>query len=330
MQVGTAFSTNDDDCELENGKCEQNELERVEDDEKDSAPDQAVGNFIRVGAFEVSNLNFDGFDAITCPVQWAQILNIRPVAHPMRILVRSSERFHSKEGWLETYWHFSFDHYYDRSNLGWGALRVFNDDYISPGGKFGLHPHANYEILTVMIGGEMEHRDDGGEGRPSGGSGASVRSGGHSGILGPCDVQAMSAGSGVFHSEANAGKIRTHSLQIWIEPEKKGGKPAWKSHAFKPSDLHNCLCPMVSGLPAVPAPLQIRQKAVVYRASLQAGHVIAHSFSGSHGYVFVISGELKSGRDVLLSADSMKIKDETKIGLAAGENGADFILLDLP
>ena len=110
----------------------------------------------------------------------------------MRSIVRASERFHSNEDWLNTYWHFSFGNYYDRSNMGWGALRVFNDDRIAVGGKFDLHPHANYEIMTVMLDGELEHTD----------------SAGHKGILSANGVQAMSAASGVFHSEAQAGAKR--------------------------------------------------------------------------------------------------------------------------
>ena len=122
----------------------------------------------------------------------------------MRSIVRASGRFHSHEGWLNACWHFSFGDYYDRSNMGWGALRVFNDDRIAVGGKFELHPHANYEIITVMLEGELEHTD----------------SAGHWGILSANGVQAMSAASGVFHSEGNAGKKEIHSLQIWIEPAK--------------------------------------------------------------------------------------------------------------
>ncbi len=229
-------------------------------------------------------------------------------------ILRASERFHSKEGWLETYWHFSFGHYHDPRNMGWGKLRVFNDDYISPGGKFDLHPHANYEIMTVMLEGELEHED----------------SGGHKGTLGPYGVQAMSAGSGVFHSEANSGKKTVHSLQIWIEPEKKGGIPTWKSHPFQPEDFHNRLCPLVSGRPEVSASLQIRQKAVMYRSQLDAKKTVSHPFIGSHGYVFVISGALSTGSVVLSSGDSLKLKDEKKIGLKAGEARADFLLFDLP
>ncbi|MFH1094905.1 MAG: pirin family protein [Candidatus Micrarchaeota archaeon] len=232
----------------------------------------------------------------------------------MRIPVRSSERFHSKEDWLETNWHFSFGHYHDPHNMGWGVLRVFNDDRIAPGGKFDLHPHANYEIMTVVLEGALEHTD----------------SGGHKGILRADGVQAMSAGSGVFHSEANTGKTAVHSLQIWIEPEKKGGAPAWKSQPFRAAGFHNELCALVSGVKTVPAPLSIRQKAVVYRSRLDAGRSITHSFPGAHGYLFVISGELKADGIVLSSGDSLKLEDEKKIRLEAGKAGADLILFDLP
>ncbi|MCL6089199.1 MAG: pirin family protein [Candidatus Marsarchaeota archaeon] len=233
----------------------------------------------------------------------------------MQSIVRASERYHSQEGWLDTCLHFSFSDYYDRSNMGWGALRVFNDDRIAPGGKFDLHPHANYEIMTVMLEGAMEHTD----------------SAGHKGILHSIGVQAMSAGSGVYHSEANAGKTSTHSLQIWIEPTKKGGEPTWKSHQFEEAEFHNRLCPLVSGIEKQKAPLQIRQNAAVYRSRLAPGKSLSHSFSGSHAFVYVVSGKLKIGPDLLEAADSMKIKDEKKIEFeAAGSDAADFILIELP
>ncbi len=233
----------------------------------------------------------------------------------MRSIVRSSERFRSKEGWLDTYWHFSFGHYYDRSSMGWGRLRVFNDDRIAVGGKFDLHPHANYEIMTVMLEGELEHTD----------------SAGHRGVLSANGVQAMSAASGVYHSEAQHGAKPVHSLQIWIEPEKKGGSPTWASHEFKPEDFENKLCPLVSGMEKVKAPLQIGQKAALYRAQLGPKKSLSHSFSGSHAFVYVVSGKLKIGSDILEAADSMKIKDEKKMEFeATGHDSADFILIELP
>ena len=233
----------------------------------------------------------------------------------MRSIVRASERFHSNEDWLNTYWHFSFGNYYDRSNMGWGALRVFNDDRIAVGGKFDLHPHANYEIMTVMLDGELEHTD----------------SAGHKGILSANGVQAMSAASGVFHSEAQAGAKPVHSLQIWIEPIKKGGEPVWASHEFKPKDFENNLCLLVSGIEKQKAPLSIRQTAAVYRARLGSAKSLSHSFSGVHAFVYVVSGSLKIGSDTLEAADSMKIKDEKKLEFeAAGSDGADFILIELP
>lgn len=233
----------------------------------------------------------------------------------MRAIVRASERFHSRDGWLDTCWHFSFGHYHDPRNMGWGRLRVFNDDRIAVGGKFDLHPHANYEIMTVMLEGELEHTD----------------SAGHRGILHSNGVQAMSAASGVYHSEAQHGAKPVHSLQIWIEPIKKGGEPTWASHDFKPEDFENCLCPLVSGIEKTKAPLQIRQAATVCRARLGPKKSLSHSFSGTHAFVYVVSGTLKIGTDTLEAADSMRIKDEKKTEFeAAGTDSADFIMIELP
>jgi len=231
----------------------------------------------------------------------------------MYSIVRAAQRFHSREGWLDTFWHFSFGHYYDASNMGWGALRVFNDDRIAIGGKFGLHPHANYEIMTVMLEGALEHTDRAG----------------HKGVLHACGVQAMSAGSGVYHSEVQHGAAPVHSLQIWIEPEKKGGKPTWASYEFKPKEFENKLCALVSGMEKVKAPLHIRQNAAVYRARLDKGRKLSHSLCTSHAFVYVISGTMKIGSELLMAADSMKIKSEKQIDFEAeGEDGAEFILIE--
>ena len=112
--------------------------------------------------------------------------------------VPAKARFLVKEGWLQSYHHFSFDTYFDPQNMHHGALRVFNDDTIAPGGKFGMHPHANFEIITIVLSGTVEHAD----------------SGGHAGTTSADEVQVMSAGRGIFHSEANSCRAALHLLQI--------------------------------------------------------------------------------------------------------------------
>lgn len=227
-------------------------------------------------------------------------------------VVRALERFHEDAGGLSTCWHFSFGHYFDRQNMGWSALRVFNDDILAPGGKFELHPHANFEIITVVLSGAIEHED----------------SAGHRGITAENEVQVMSAGRGVEHSEANAGGTPLKLLQIWIAPNQKGLEPSWTRHRFGETEYANRLCPLVSGRAGVKAPLSIHQDAAVYRSRLSARQTISHT-GGSFNYLFVISGSLTLNGERMEIGDSARIKDEPMLRIRAGEE-ADFLLLDLP
>ena len=127
--------------------------------------------------------------------------------------IKSEQRHHANFGWLDTHWHFSFGPYYDPSNENWGALRVFNDDIVEPGGGFGTHPHRDMEIITYVLAGELEHKD----------------STGNKGVIHPGEVQVMSAGSGLQHSEYNHSKATpVHLMQIWIFPRTEGTKPRWE------------------------------------------------------------------------------------------------------
>lgn len=229
-------------------------------------------------------------------------------------IVRANERFLLEGGWLQARWHFSFGDYYDPSNMGWGALRVFNDDHIAPGGKFDLHPHANYEILTVVLSGAITHMD----------------SAGHQGVVKADGVQAMTAGRGVHHSEENVGKLPLHSLQIWLTPDQKGLEPSWKSHSFSKSDFKNKLCPLASGVKGVKAPLSIHQDATIFRSQLAKEQKLAYSLSTSRlSYLFVISGELLLNLHEMKEGDSAKIKSESSLSISAS-SACDFLLFDLP
>ena len=176
-----------------------------------------------------------------------------------------------------------------------------------------MHPHANYEIITIVLEGELEHND----------------SHLNSGIIHPNQVQIMSAGNGILHSEANAGKTMLHLLQIWLTPAQKGGEPSWASHKFNPSDFKNKLLPIVSGSENENAPLVMRQNATLYRSILDKNKSVSHSFENERGYLFIISGELSVGKEKLLAGDSMRIKGEKKTELTANPQ-VDFILFDLP
>jgi len=229
-------------------------------------------------------------------------------------VIRSDERHHEDHGWLDTRWHFSFADYYDPQNEQWGALRVFNDDVIQPGQGFGMHPHRDMEIVTYVLSGSLEHRD----------------SLGHRGVIGPGEVQVMSAGRGIRHSEYNASKTDPlHLLQLWIFPRHNGLEPRWEQRVFPPDQRGGRLLPVVSG-GAIPGTLAIDQDAQIFIARLARGEKDSHSMpAGRKAYLFVISGEVNASGKKLGAGDQARIADEKKISIEAVRD-AELILLDLP
>ena len=229
-------------------------------------------------------------------------------------VIKSEDRYQSDFGWLSTYWHFSFDTYHDPSNVNWGALRVFNDDVIRPGQGFGSHPHRDMEIVTVVLEGELEHRDNQG----------------NTGVIHPGEVQVMSAGTGIVHSEYNHSKERpVHLLQLWIMPRTKGLKPRWEQRQFTQAERSGTLLPVVSD-GKVPGTLHIDQDATISVTALKAGQAVVHkSRPGRKAYVFVIAGELLLNGAPVKAGDQARIADEPELNLKAVEDG-EVIFLDLP
>lgn len=235
-------------------------------------------------------------------------------------IVRSDEHFHHKEDWLSTYWHFSFDSYRDPANMGFGPLRVFNDDVIEPGKGFGFHPHRDMEIVTFVIEGELEHRDDRG----------------NRGVVRAGEVQRMSAGAGIVHSEYNHSPEKpVRLLQMWVFADRRGLEPSWEQKRFSNEERKGRFLPIV-----VPhslengngAAVKIHQDATFYVSSLDgAGSPIEHNLQGRKAYLFMIDGAAKLGEDkVLKTRDAARIEGEDKITIAAEKNGAEIILIDLP
>jgi hypothetical protein len=229
-------------------------------------------------------------------------------------VIKSNERHHRDLGWLSTYWHFSFDDYYDPANMNWGALRVFNDDVIQPGQGFGAHPHRDMEIVTYVLEGQLEHRDNQG----------------NHGVIRPGEVQVMSAGSGIVHSEYNHSKDHpVHLLQLWVLPRTKGLKPRWEQRRFMPEDRGGTLLPVVSD-GRIPGTLAIDQEATIYISAFRAGHSVTHpSRTDRKAYLFVIAGSLTLNGTALAAADQARISNEPELTLRAAED-AELILLDLP
>lgn len=231
----------------------------------------------------------------------------------MKQIIRSKDRYHHEMDWLSTYWHFSFDHYYDPANLSFGPLRVFNDDVVQPGTGFPPHSHRDMEIITCVLEGELEHQDNLG----------------NRGRVQPGEVQVMSAGTGITHAEYNPSKTQLlHLLQIWVLPRTRSLKPRWEQRKFAKPERQGRLLPVVSG--ADGDTLKIDQDAIIYIASLDPGQNATHPVApGRRAYAFVISGALDLNGTALSAGDQARITDESRLALAPSAP-TELILLDLP
>ena len=228
--------------------------------------------------------------------------------------IKSQERHHANFGWLDTHWHFSFDSYHDPANMNWGALRVFNDDTVEAGQGFGRHPHRDMEIVTYVLSGELEHQD----------------SIGNRCVIHPGEVQVMSAGTGIYHSEFNHSRENpVHFLQLWIFPRTRGLKPRWEQHQFAYSEREGKLLPIVSD-GRIEGTLAIDQDAQIYISRLPAGTSVKHqSLPKRKAYVFVNEGEVSVNESKLAAGDQARIADEATLSIKAAKD-SELILLDLP
>lgn len=217
-------------------------------------------------------------------------------------------------GWLSTYWHFSFDKYYDPGNVSFGPLRVFNDDTVQPGGGWGMHPHRDMEIITYVVRGRIEHRD-------SSGGGGVVREG---------EVQCMTAGTGIVHSEFNPSKDEPlRFLQVWITPERQGLHPSYETKHFTKGEQRGKLLAVASGRPVGKA-ARIHQDATLHVATLEGdGEVEYRIHDGRRGYLFTIDGSSSLGGDKLGPRDVARIVGPEDLTIG-GSNGTEVILIDLP
>jgi quercetin 2,3-dioxygenase len=222
----------------------------------------------------------------------------------------SEERGHNKISWLESRFTFSFDQYYDPDHTQFRSLRVMNEDVVAPGSGFPTHPHRDMEILTWILEGALEHRDN------TGGSG----------VIRPGELQHMSAGRGVMHSEFNPSqKDSVHLLQIWLLPERKGLDHSYEQLAFPDAELRGKFH-LVAG---PEAPVTIRQDANLYIARLDKGADAKHSIaSGRHAWVQVARGSVKLNGTALKAGDGAAISDESEIRVEAREP-SEVLLFDL-
>lgn len=226
----------------------------------------------------------------------------------------ANDRGKANFGWLDSAHTFSFGQYQDSAWMGFGPLRVINEDRVAPGGGFATHGHADMEIISVILQGALQHKDSIGTGS----------------IIRPDEVQRMSAGSGIRHSEFNASQTEpVHFLQIWIIPDKKNIEPSYEQKAFSSADRQDRLC-LVASPDGAEGSLKIAQQAKMYSAVLSPASRLQYSLNaGRLGWVQVASGDVFVNGQVLAAGDGIGLVDELEVRLQA-EQAAEFLLFDLP
>ena len=229
-------------------------------------------------------------------------------------LRRADERGHADHGWLESFHTFSFADYHDPAQMGFGPLRVINEDRVAAGQGFGTHGHRDMEIISYVLEGQLEHKDSMGTGS----------------IIAPGDVQRMSAGRGVLHSEFNPSRTDSvHFLQIWIEPRITGTKPGYEQTRFAAEDKRGRLR-LVASPDGAQGSVTIHQDARVYAALLDGADSVTHAAGpGRRIYVHAARGTVRVNGAALAAGDAARVTDETAVTLD-GADAAEILLFDLP
>lgn len=229
---------------------------------------------------------------------------------------RADSRGHARHGWLNSYHSFSFASYYNPERMGFGLLRVLNDDEIAPGTGFGTHPHNDMEIISIPISGALRHKD----------------SQGNAAVISHGEVQLMSAGRGVLHSEHNNSQSEiANFLQIWIMPEKIGIEPRYDQKKFSLEDRHNQLQTVVSPIGSADDGVKINQQAYFTLSDLDAGKTMDYKIHRQENgcYVFIFSGKLDVAGEILSSRDAIAIEETNEISFQAKETSS-LLIIDVP
>jgi redox-sensitive bicupin YhaK (pirin superfamily) len=227
---------------------------------------------------------------------------------------KSAERGVAEHGWLSSRHSFSFAEYHDAGNMGFGPLRVINEDRVQPGQGFGTHGHQDMDIISYVLDGALEHKD-------SLGTGSVIRYG---------DVQRMSAGTGVRHSEFNHSTTEpVHFLQIWLIPSQRGLAPSYEEKHFDPDSKHGRLC-LIASRDARDGSVLIHEDAAIYASILDGDDRVELALApGRLAYVHVIRGSVKGNGVDLSAGDALKLIDETRVTLD-GAHDTELLLFDLP
>ena len=232
----------------------------------------------------------------------------------MKVVRRSEDRGHADHGWLDSYHSFSFADYFDEAHVEFGPLRVLNEDRVAPGQGFGTHGHRDMEIISYVLEGELAHQD-------SIGTGSTIR---------PGDVQRMSAGSGVRHSEFNASKTnRVHFLQIWIQPNVSGIPPGYEEKHFDAADKRGRLR-LIASADGADGSVLVHQDVRVYSGLFDgAEHAKLEIATGRLAYVHVARGSVHANGVELNAGDALKLTGEPAVELANAGH-AEVLVFDLP
>ncbi len=231
----------------------------------------------------------------------------------MLTIRKAEDRGHANHGWLNSYHTFSFANYYDPKHMGFRALRVINEDRVSPAAGFGTHGHRNMEIITYVLEGSLEHKDSIGTGS----------------VIKPGEVQRMSAGTGIMHSEFNHSKTEpVHFLQIWLLPEREGLAPGYQQQNFSPAKTPGKL-QLVAARDGREGSVTVHQDVELYAGVLKAGDRISHSLKPQrHAWVQVARGAITLNGVPLDTSDGAAISDETDVVIEATKD-AEILLFDL-
>ena len=232
------------------------------------------------------------------------------------VLHKAGTRGHANHGWLDSWHTFSFAGYYNPDRIHFGALRVLNDDTVAGGMGFGKHPHDNMEIVSIPLEGDLEHGD-------SMGTTAVIKQG---------DVQVMSAGTGIIHSEKNKNQDKqVKFLQIWVFPNKKNVQPRYDQKTFSLEDKHNQWATVVSPLGTPDGGVQLHQDAWFHLTNLDAGKDLSYKVKkeGNGVYAFVLEGEIKIGEITLNRRDGLGIS-ETEAFTVQAVSDSEILLMEVP
>lgn len=231
-----------------------------------------------------------------------------------KVIHKSDTRGHANHGWLESFHSFSFANYYNPNRMNFGLLRVLNDDSVAAGRGFGAHPHDNMEIISIPLEGDLEHQDNMG----------------NKTVIKSNDVQIMSAGTGVVHSEYNPSREdAVKFLQIWVFPKERNIKPRYAQKTFAPADRENKLQVVVS--PEHEEAVWINQDAYFSLGKFEAGKTVDYEIqkNGNGAYIFVLDGKVEVAGEVYEKRDAVGVWDTDKVNIKAAEN-ANFLVIDVP